>query len=244
MLREHEITADPYFQDRLNTAKEHRVLARINLERLSSHEVEANYELPHPVIEGEIGEIGWSEKAVDNIIDAANRGYINIVRLDDERIRIELLPLKILPEQLGHVTELENLQRHIDNGGAVFGSPEEKTPTYLQTVDFAVEGYMDDETVGRRYARVYVNSQALKLKRNVFLDPESLHVTDYEYGYAFCVYGGVPNTAIEHADIIQARKTRQEKGKTLLTDYADSEVDAEQMMNRAKERLRTYIESL
>ena len=75
----------------------------------------------------------------------------------------------------------------------------------MQTVDFAVEGYMDDETNGKEYGRIFIDSANLVDKRNVYLDPESLNITDYEYGFSYCVFGGVPLSAISKVDVIKAR---------------------------------------
>jgi hypothetical protein len=196
---------DPFLEHRLALGRNHRVLRSIDIQQNPEAQVEANKELPNPTLEGTIEEFGWSEKSVANIIDAIDTGKIKVEFLDGDQIRLELLPLTTLPEELGHVSELEVVKSNLVNG-VIFGSQEKDTFTYLQTTDFAVEGYMDDEEHGKQYGRVYVDSAALLEKRNVYLDPESLHITDYEYGYAFCVKGGVPFNAIKRVEVIMAKK--------------------------------------
>lgn len=231
---------DLYFQDRLERAKQHRVLTRIEKEALPQEKVESNKELPNPTIDGLIEDLGWSQKAVDNLIDAATKGLIKITRVGDDEVCIELLPIVVLPTELGHVTEMITLQNNIKGKQPVFGSAAQDVFTYLQTTDFAVEGYMDDETHGKKYARVYLNSTALQETRNVYLDPESLAETDYEYGHAFCVYGGVPFSAISRVDIIQAKEKPFKLSGSDWPDYKEGEVERE--MARQAARLREFVD--
>lgn len=229
---------DPYFEERLERAKQHRVIARLDIES-SQQEVEPNLELPNPTIDGTIEEFSWSEKAVDNLIDAATKGYIKIEKIDENEICIEFLPVKELPEKLGHVCEKKIVHQNITSKSLIFGQPSNEAFTYLQTVDFAVEGYIDDETHGKEYARLFVDTTKLKQYRNVYLDPESLNVTDYEYGFSFCVYGGVPFKAIEYVEIIQAKQMPYKP----FSEIDEAEYDAEREMERQASRLRDFIDS-
>ena len=233
---------DPYFASRLEQAQAHRVVARIGIESLPQQQVESNKELRNPIQEGTIGEYGWSAKSVDNIIDAASKGYIKITQKGENNIAIEFLPIALLPKELGHVAEQASLDRNRKAGQVVFGSLKSNEFTYLQTTDFAVEGNMDDEHEGKRYVRLYIDSQKLQSVRNVYLDPESLAITDYEYGHAFCVYGGVPFNAINRIDVIQAQKIAYS-----FSDFEgeDSTVeDIEKEIDRQIARLRDFVEKL
>ncbi len=230
---------DPYFKDRLEKARQHRVLRSIEITE-SLKEVGSNKELPNIAIEGTIEEFGWSEKSVENFIDALDREMIKVERIDEDHIRVEFLPIQILPEELGHISELRTIEDNLKRKD-VFGSQESSAYTYLQTPDFAVEGYMDDEQGGKLYGRVFVNSKKLAEKRNVYLDPESLHVTDYEYGYSYCVRGGVPLQAIRKVDVIQAKRVALRKGIVDI-DKGDWPEDAEQYMSQQTQRLKEYID--
>lgn len=230
---------DPYFEERLRTGRQHRVLRSIELDTIALPGAEVNKGLPYPVIDGTIEEFSWSADVVDNMIDALESGKIKISLLDGDRLHVELCPLKELPAQLGHVSELDTIRENLKRG-AVFGSAQSSTFTYMQTVDFAVEGYMDDETEGKEYGRVYVDAQKLSGKRNVYIDPESLHVTEYEYGYSFCVQGGVPFEAIVRIDVIRAKKIQQ-KMTIDESDWSDDAESFEQQSHRQTERLREYL---
>lgn len=233
---------DPYFKERLERSKEHRVLTSIDLSEFQKREAESNKELPSPFLEGTIDEFGWSQKAVDNIIDALDNGHIRINRLDGERIRIEFAPLAHFPEQLGQVSELEAVKKNLVGESGVYGSQKEGELTYLQTTDFAVEGYMDDEQEGKRYGRVYVDAAVLSEDRAIYLDLESIHITDYEYGYSFCVYGGIPFRAIQKIDVIQARKL--EKRAETEIDTSDWSDNPNEEAERQAQRLRTHLTSI
>lgn len=230
---------DPYFEGRLQKAQNHRVIETIAMSG-EALEVEPNKELPSPVIEGTIEEFGWCEKAVKNIIDALESGRISIEQVDAERVRISFLPIEQLPEQLGHVSEINVIKTNLKSN-KVFGSGSPDDLTYLQTTDFAVEGYLDDEKDGKRYGRIYVDARKLNTKRNVYLDPESLHVTEYEYGSSFCVKGGIPLEAITRIDIIQARKLTADEINGGDTEHWID--DPESYMDQQAQRLREYLNS-
>jgi len=230
---------DPYFGQRLETGRGHQVLRSIEIDNGPAPEVEPNKELANPTLEGAIEEFGWSEKSVDNIIDALENGKIKIEFLESGRMRIELCPIKELPEQLGHVSELDTIKQNL-KPGVIFGSSQPDQFTYLQTVDFAVEGYIDDESDGKEYGRVYVDSPKLSSKRNVYLDPESLHITDYEYGYSYCVKGGVPFESIAKIDIIKAKKLEREVRDIETGNWPE---DVEQHTKDQVERLRGYLQA-
>ncbi len=225
---------DPYFENRMARAKEHAVIARIEKTLLPRKEAQPNKELSNPTIEGMADDFHWSAKAVDNFIDAATKGFIKIVQREENRIQIEFLPIQTLPDELGHITELKTLQKNMAAQWPVFGSSESNIFTYLQTVDFAVEGYMDDETNGKEYARMYIDAPELQKLRNVYLDPESISVTDYEYGFAFAVYGGIPFSSIKQVDVIRAKYTPYK-----LTDQWQNE-DPDEQVNRFREFLDSY----
>ena len=231
---------DPYFAGRLEQASRHRVIKSIKVENASQQETEPNKELPHPVVEGEIEEFGWSERSVENIIKAIEDRKIKVERIDQNHIRIEFLPLNELPEQLGHVSELSVIQNNLKRG-MVFGSSDPDQFTYLQTTDFAVEGYIDDESEGRNYGRIYADSLKLAKKRNVYIDPESLHVTDYEYGHSFCVQGGLPLEAITRIDVIKARKIPPEEKRSQF-DASGNPDDMESYVDKQAARLREYLD--
>lgn len=234
-----EKSPNPYFSGRREKAKNHRVMRTIGIDS-PCFEVRPNKELANPAIEGSIREIGWSERAVSNIIDASQRGLIKIRSIGQDRMAIELLPLAELPESLGHVSELESIKRNLARQDGIFGSERQDKYSYLQTVDFAVEGYLDDETDGKLYGRVYVKTERLKTKRNIYLDPESLYETDHEYGFAFCVIGGIPLEAISRIEVIQAKRLEPVER---VSDLDDSEWtgDAEKHMKECEERLRKYV---
>lgn len=232
---------DPYFEERLQKAKNHRVIQTIEVQG-EAQEVESNKELPSPAIEGTIEEFGWCEKAVKNIIDALESEKISIEQVGAERVRIIFLPITQLPEQLGHVSEMDVINTNLKNNN-VFGSGSPDDLTYLQTTDFAVEGYLDDEKDGKRYGRIYVDAQKLDTKRNIYLDPESLHVTEYEYGSSFCVKGGIPLGAITRIDIIQARKLTRDEMNVGDTEHwvADPESYVDEQANRLREYLNAKL---
>jgi len=98
---------DSYFEQRLQKVKNNKVLGSIEINPLPESKIESNKELPNPVLEGSIEEFGWSEKSVENKIDALESEKIKVVFLEDDRISIELCPIKQIPEQLGHVSELD-----------------------------------------------------------------------------------------------------------------------------------------
>ncbi|MBI2109309.1 MAG: hypothetical protein HYT93_04025 [Parcubacteria group bacterium] len=228
---------DPYFERRLEKARAHKVLKTIEVPS-SPQETIPNKELPNIIIEGTVEEFGWSERSVKNIIDAFEREIINARWVDAKRIQIELLPLTEPPLELGHVSELPVIEKNIENQ-EVFGSKNPETLTYLQTTDFAVEGYIDDESHGKLYGRVFVDSSRLAEKRNIYIDPESLHITDYEYGHSFCVKGGVPFDTISHIDVIQAQKLAEKAAVPF--DTSKWPEDAEQHMNEQAKKLRDYL---
>jgi len=237
-------TIDPYFADRLENAKKHKVLGAFEIPERKMKEVEPNKELTNPTIEGDLEDFGWSEKSVDNLIDAAEKGHIRIVSFEEDDLVVELMPIpaKDLPAELGHVCELPVVQKNVyTDDKSVFGPAEERDLTYLQTTAFAVEGYMDDEQEGKNYARVFVDTEKLDTSRNIYLDPESLNVTDYEYGHAFSVFGGIPYIAISRVDVIKAKRFSP-------VDFADmsgsdfpgvEEVEAEYKKQVA--RLKEYL---
>ncbi len=233
---------DPYFEERLEKARQHRVLRSIEITNQSGLEVASNKELPHPIIEGKIEDFGWNEKSVENIIDAIETGKIAFQFLESGHLRIEFLPLKVLPLQLGHLAELDVIQRNLKND-KIFGPDERDQLTYLQTVDFAVEGYLDDENDGTEYGRVYVATNKLLQKRNIYLDPESLHITDYEYGFSFCVKGGVPREAITRIDVIRANKLARKRESIDTSDWPDDAESARKQMQDQAERLQTYLKA-
>ena len=232
---------DPYFSERLASAKAHRVVGQIERPAYNRPEAESNREIPHPVIEGAIDEVGWIKEAVDNIIDADQKGWIKIERLKGDRVRIEFMPIETPPSELGQVAEVDAIKKNISRRGAVYGAEGSDQLTYLQTVDFAVEGYMDDEREGQRYGRLFIDIETLRQKRNVYLDPESLHITDYEYGYSFCVQGGIPWEAIQRVDIIQARKIARNSARIDTGDWPASKEAAESEMNLQTDRLKKYL---
>ena len=232
---------DPYFEERLQQGRNHRIVKTIEINVASLPEVEANKELPPPALEGAIEDFGWSEKSVDNIIDALETGKIKIKFLESNRIRIEFCFLEKLPAQLGHVSELEIIKQNLKDG-AIFGSPQSDQFTYLQTTDFAVEGYMDDESEGKEYGRVYVDSQKLSGKRNVYIDPECLHITDYEYGFSYCVKGGVPAEAIIRIEVIKAKKLPRKQVDIDMSDWPDDvDLEMKKQAERLKEHLKTKL---
>ena len=100
---------------------------------------------------------------------------------------------------------------------------------------------MDDEREGKEYGRVYVNSLQLNQKRNVYIDPESLHVTDYEYGYSYCVKGGVPLEAIARVEVIRAKKLPPSVVNSDTSDWSDDATQAEQRMAQQTARLHAYL---
>lgn len=232
---------DPYFARRLDTGRGHRVIKTIDISITAPLEAISNKELPNPNLEATIEDLGWSEKAVDNIMHAAENKKIKIESIDSGRIRIEFLPITELPDQLGHVAELEIVLKNLKNP-TVFGSAESDRLTYLQTTDFAVEGYIDDESEGKSYGRVYINTGSLTNKRNVYLDPESLHITDYEYGYSYCIYGGLPIESISRVDVIRARKN-EDRDYGININPDESSENHEKYMERQALRLRKYIEN-
>lgn len=233
---------DPYFEERLQRGRQHRVLRTIEIPRDSDLEVESNKWLSNPALEGTIEDFGWSKKSVENIIDALESGKIKIVFLERGQMRIEFLPIHVgvLPTQLGHVSELDVITRNLKSG-FVFGTSQPDKFTFLQTTDFAVEGYMDDEAEGKEYGRVYVDSGALSETRNIYLDPESLHVTDYEYGFSYCVKGGIPFSALIKIDVIKAKKLSVERHAEV--DESDWLKDPEAEMKKQATRLRDYLEA-
>lgn len=230
---------DPYFKHRKEQAKAHKAISNIDISEYKKREAKENKNLANPVIIGDIEEFGWSQKAVDNIIDAYEKGFIKIEKLTEEKIRIEFLPILNLPKELGHVCERQALIKNLKSQKDVFGDSDNQNFTYLQTTDFAVEGYMDDEQEGTEYARVFINTDELQKKRNIYLDPESLHITDYEYGHAFCVFGGVPYNSLDHVEIIKAKK--------IAFQFQENEEwieDPKKEMNMQAERLRIYLKNI
>lgn len=179
---------DPYFEHRIEVAKGHKVLRTIEIQ-FDSREVEPNKEIPNLFLEGTVESLAWSERVVENIIDAFEKGWIDIHYSGEDDVKIEFLPIPAdtLPEEFGHISEIENITKNLKKD--IFGSEDSDELTYLQTTKFAVEGYIDDETNGKVYGRVFINPLKLLEKRNVYLDPESIELTDYEYGHSFCVRG-------------------------------------------------------
>lgn len=227
---------DPYFCHRLEQGKAHKKIQEIKFVG-GGVEVPANKELPNPFLEGAIEDLGWSERAVDNIIDAMEKGYIQISKMEGETLRIEFLPIEKLPKELGQVSELDVVRKNLKSRSNIFGDQAIDKLTYLQTVDFAVEGYMSDEEHGKEYGRIFVATDALLRKRNVYIDPESLHITDYEYGYAFCVWGGLPVNAIDRIEVIRAVEI-DFKSSSGEANWID---DPEDEMAKQASRLRNYL---
>lgn len=100
---------------------------------------------------------------------------------------------------------------------------------------------MDDESEGKEYGRVYIDSSKLSNKRNVYLDPESLHITDYEYDFSFCVKGGVPIEAISRIEVIRARKLPQAE-RSVSTNTDDWPDNPEEHMAQQAKRLKEYLQ--
>ncbi|PIT88229.1 MAG: hypothetical protein COU29_03105 [Candidatus Magasanikbacteria bacterium CG10_big_fil_rev_8_21_14_0_10_36_32] len=222
-------------------AKNHHVLRTIEV-RASLPECESNKNLPNPSIEGSIEEFAWSETSVENIINAFDNEYIKIEFFNDDTMRIEFLPVNNLPKELGHVTELEIFLKNLKNN-KIFGSADDDKLTYLQTVDFAVEGYMDDEREGKEYGRIYIDSGKLAAQRNVYLDPESLHITDYEYGLSYCVKGGMPMNVISRIEVIKAKKFNDSLNSKSSDYLINDKKTAEQHMSAQSERLKKYLKA-
>ena len=238
-----EIT-DPYFAGRLEQAKAHRVLEVIKIPEHQLREAEPNKELSNPTIEGHIDDFGWSEKAVDNLINAAEKGHLHIVSFEKDQLIVELLPIPVkdLPAELGQVCEMPVLDKNLAGSERlVFGSDEERDLTYLQTTDFAVEGFMDDEAEGHKYARIFVDTAALDEQRNIYLDPESINITDYEYGHAFCVFSGLPFKSINRIEIIRAKKIRFDGFGDFPSIDDDFDIEAE--TDKQTQRLRDFLQT-
>lgn len=230
---------DPFIANRREQVSNHRSLGSVDISN-NKQEVVALKNLENPQLVGHIEDFGWSEKSVDNIIEAVKRGWISIEELPDDQIKIEFLPITDLDQQLGHITELAVLKKNLERTDGIYGDPDSKKLAYLQTTEFLVEGYIDDSSEGERYARLYVDVNALLRYRDLYLDPESIHITDYEFGRAFAVYGGIPFIVIGKAEIMQARKVPY----TVAGEGEDFTEDADEYMRRQTERLREFIGSL
>ncbi|MFH1405108.1 MAG: hypothetical protein ABIH21_03365 [Patescibacteria group bacterium] len=232
---------DPYLVHREKQAKAHKVLRTIEFKG-DAPDVEPNKDRPNPVEHVTLEEVAWSPESTQNIIDAIKRGWVSVEIDYQDNLTVEFLPIDDLPAELGQVTEKPVFKKNLVESTGLYGDSDNEKFTYLQTTEFAVEGYMDDESHGQEYARLYVDTDKLKSKRNVYLDPECIWVTDYEYPKAFIVKGGIPIQAIERADVIRANpipfKMSDDEGWEEKT-----EEQTEQEMAGHARRLKEFLQN-
>lgn len=205
MLGRRELS-DGFLAHRMEHAKHARPLRELKVPAIPSHTVESNREtisFPKEVLE--IHGLTYTENAYKNFLHAIESGYIEVRLTEEENVEITYLP--VTDERLftlGHLCSLESWQAFQQKPDVLFGPQDSHAMTYLQTTDFVVEPNFDDQGQWGRSetVRVYIDGRDLLKKRDVFLDPESLSATEYEYGYAFVVYGGIPAEAIAFAEVV------------------------------------------
>lgn len=227
------------FKDRVDYAdRHHRIIRRQDL-RLSPSQ-EAWVPAPHPMLEAEIGSFTYCRAAVENLLDAADRGFLRVHPGEGDHFTIELLPLRRLPPLLGHLAEQEVYDRSI--GQPVWGDSGD-TPTYLQSTYFGAEGGLATHHVLSRttFVRMYVETSVLQRARDIYLDPECLHVTPEEYPHAHMVFHGIPRAAIVSMEHVLASPERRRAAFSV--DWpTDDELRAEE--SESERRLRAFLAGL
>ena len=233
---------DFYFRDRVEVAKFHRVIKTIQGSELYPQETESKLHLPDPTLQEKVEVFSYNPRSLANVIDAIENGFIRAdLDLNTDMVSIEFLPLSHLPSFLGHITEMENFKRNIHASRQIFGDEDEQKFTYLQTTEFAVEGYMDDQKEGKEYPRIFIDTAKLQSLRKIYLDPESLNVTEYEYLKSFAINGGLPMSTIDHVDIVRAIApfARGWYKKNPVPEWED--INLERQMQECAEKLKQYL---
>jgi hypothetical protein len=113
---------------------------------------------------------------------------------------------------LAHATTREHYDeviRWLASEDGVYGNEEVGKFTYLQTTEFKVEGYFDNDfsidLEGKPvdFIRIYLDTQELGKMRKVFIDPESLDATPEDYGKSFVIRGGIPRQALRRIEVVK-----------------------------------------
>jgi hypothetical protein len=226
------------FQHRVSLAEKHRVLKQVDL----SMPWQRLEKIPHthPRIEQHIDEYAYAAEAVDNLIDAYQKGFLRITVIDQDSFELEFLPVQIKDGKLGHLCEVGVFQENIKR--SLWG--ERGAATYLQTTAFGVEGGLEAHESFRsskEIVRVYIDTARLEQCRDIFLDPECLAVTPEEYPHAFLVYDGIPRETIVSAE--RVRLNSSERPAIDMSDWpTDEEVEAE--VEKQQKRLRDFLKSI
>ncbi len=205
--------------------------------------------VPNPQEEKSIDDFSYAKEAVENLMHAHHEGWLRIHLIDDDRFRIEFLPITDLPKLLAHIAEVRVFAKNIRQPvwGKILEEGDGLHPTYLQTTSFGVEGgleghesFADNTTI----MRVYVDTERLLRVRDVYLDPESLNATPEEYGHAFMVFQGLPRETIDGAERVKLPKWR---GSDLAASDDQSWPTEEQMVEeerRNAEQLRRFLKTM
>jgi len=235
------------FKERAEFAKGHKILNAWDLRRPESAK-EKPPELKASIVVAEnIEAFVYSEAAVNNLIAAVERGYVMAELKEDGGLDILLMEIQQLPNELGHVAEPANFHRNIDN--PVWGTIEADQFTYLQTTDFGVEGYFGGDAWASitgepaQLIRVYIDAEKLKKMRGVYLDPESLNVTEEEFGHSFVVIGGIPRATIIRAEAVEIPVRPRENfiPKEGIDWVGSSQESTEQDLENRKKRLIEFL---
>lgn len=103
-----------------------------------------------------------------------------------------LFPIKPKTNILIHKGQLTNGQNNINNleRYAIFGSPSEKSPTYLSEINQALMINSLPDCI------LAIDSKRLSEKRSVFIDPETISSSNESIGDSYFILGGIPKEAI------------------------------------------------
>lgn len=244
-----------FFERKSFEAKSHEVLREINLElpEIEVGGIESERSLTPVYLESLFG-FSYDPEATSNLIDAIENKHVRAkFEKKSDLFKIELLPVKNLPDELVHITAERVFARNENSD--IWGNSDKDSFTYLQTTRYGVEPniFSSEDLVGaigeyygerfKRYVRVYIDTRRLLKLRDVYIDPESLNMTEEEFGHSFAVLGGMPREAIVRAEVmkISVRKPAFEFDNSEAPWHLSKD-EVEELRKDSEVRLRIFFE--
>ncbi|NQT49139.1 hypothetical protein HQ571_00430 [Candidatus Kuenenbacteria bacterium] len=232
---------------RKSKIEEHRV---IKVTDFSHHKEDYKREqkevFANPVEYEDVATLAMIYGAVENVIDAVEKGYIQAELSDDGKtVKMEFLPLEPerLPKELGHMFDPDETHKAVqglkDINSPIFGDNEGLT--YLQTIDFVVEGFFSSDfygsfAQGKKFIRLYFDRDLILEERDIYLDPEAIACTPEEYPMSFVVKGGVPKRSLKKGEQVSVPpRSESDFNDFDMADFpTDEEVEAQTQKNKKK----------
>lgn len=201
---------------------------------------------PHPIEQKEVQDFSYCREAVENLIDAYHKGYIQITNIEGDAFTVEYVPIQDIDPVIGHIATPAVYAENINK--SVWGSEDvqKNKPTYLQTTSFGVEGGLEAHVAyyqSSEIIRLYIDTSLLRSVRDIFLDPECIDVTPEEYPHAFMVFGGIPREAIIRGERTRVM-TRDELGARDSVMEFPTHEETHKEMEESEEKLRTFLREI